>query len=328
MEIEKKLERATKAMRRGLLTEAERECASILREFPHDYRTLLLLGQILTRSGREPDALAAYDGAARASPGAAYPFTILATKRFRQAFGAPAPPRPTISRPGRRIQMRSLGSDGRFGNQILQYAFVRMYAQQYGLVAEFPDWIGRDIFDFDDPFPSEKLSVVTEKHADLFGSLRGQTGQVFADTDVRGYFCGNTGEWGARKSQFCALFTPGRKVENLLAQALDKIRERGTTIVAIHLRQTDYGYGRFWVAPSSWYLAWLRTIWPELDRPILYIASDLRHPTQSFRILLHVPPAHSALRFRVQISLSIITFYAMRTASQFPIVRFHSRLRC
>ena len=128
MEIEKKLERATKAMRRGLLTEAERECASILREFPHDYRTLLLLGQILTRSGREPDALAAYDGAARASPGAAYPFTILATKRFRQAFGAPAPPRPTISRPGRRIQMRSLGSDGRFGNQILQYAFVRMYA--------------------------------------------------------------------------------------------------------------------------------------------------------------------------------------------------------
>ncbi len=208
-------------------------------------------------------------------PGPNFRFTQLATERFRTAFGPAVPARPEIVEGGRRVQMLSLGQNGRFGNQLLQYAFVRLYAEQHGLVAEFPDWIGRDIFDFDDPFPSAKLPILNEKNADLFGSLQGRTGQVFADRDISGYFRGNTKEWGAWRSQFCKIFAPGHKVQGLLAQALDNLRSRGKTIVAIHLRRGDYGYGRFWVAPSGWYLAWLRTIWATLDRPVLYVASDL-----------------------------------------------------
>ena len=98
--------------------------------------------------------------------------------------------------------MLSLGQNGRFGNQLLQYAFVRFYAQQHDLIAEFPDWIGRDIFDFDDPFPSAKLPSLNEADADLFGSLQGRTGQVFAGRDINGYFADNTKEWGAGDLSF------------------------------------------------------------------------------------------------------------------------------
>ena len=41
--------------------------------------------------------------------------------------------------PRARILMTCLGSNGRFGNQLLQYAFVRLYAAEHNLVAELPE---------------------------------------------------------------------------------------------------------------------------------------------------------------------------------------------
>lgn len=52
------------------------------------------------------------------------------------------------------------------------------------------------------------------------------------------------------------------------------IASHGRTVVALHLRRTDFGYGRFWIAPSEWYKVWLKSIWRSLDRPVLYIATD------------------------------------------------------
>ncbi|HMI97739.1 MAG TPA: FkbM family methyltransferase [Micropepsaceae bacterium] len=178
--------------------------------------------------------------------------------------------------------MRFLGVNGRFGNQLLQYAFVRLYAMEHGLSAEFPDWIGRDLFDLDDPFPSVQLPCVDEKDVDLFGSLQKRNGQVFADKDINGYFCGNTTQWGPRAEEFRALFTPGRKVCGLLDRAIDRLRSAGKTIVAIHLRRGDFGYGRFWIAPPAWYMPWLRTIWPNLEKPVLYVASDTAEAASDF----------------------------------------------
>jgi len=278
MDVQKSLADAAEAMRHGSLTEAENECTLILAMFPRHYRALILLGEILNRAGREAEARSAYDCAEMSKPGATFRFTQLAVERFRTTFGPSVPARREIVQNRRRVQMRSLGQNGRFGNQLLQYAFVRLYAQQHDLAAEFPDWIGRDIFDFDDPFPSANLPSLNESDADLFGSLLGRIGRVFADRDIDGYFVGNTKGWGAWRSAFCTLYAPGRKVEGVLAQALHNLRSRGKTVVAIHLRRGDFGYGRYWVAPSGWYLAWLRTIWANLQRPVLYIASDLPGP--------------------------------------------------
>ena len=53
-----------------------------------------------------------------------------------------------------------------------------------------------------------------------------------------------------------------------------KLAAKGKTLVALHLRRGDFGHGPFWIAPESWYLDWLATLWPQLDQPVLYIASD------------------------------------------------------
>ena len=273
---------AEEAMRGGSLADAENQCISVLILFPRHFQALTLLGEILTRAGRAADAAAAYNCADMSKPGPTFRSNQLAMERFRNTFGPALPPRAQIAPSTGRVQMRSLGQNGRYGNQLLQYGFTRLYAQRHDLVAEFPDWLGRDIFDFDDVFPSTKYPTVNEADADLFGSLQGRTGPVFAGRDIEGYFCGDTKEWSAWRSQFCTLFAPGQKVGGLLGQALDNLRSRGKTVVAIHLRQGNYGFGRFWVAPTSWYLAWLRTIWPSLEQPILYIASDVEWSLEDF----------------------------------------------
>ena len=273
MNAEKLLASATEAMTAGSLDQAERDCRSILAIFPRHYRALILLGDILDRAGRTAEALIVRHHADLATPGYTHNFTARCTARFRTVFGPARPPMET-SQDKRRVQIRSLGQDGRFGNQLLQYAFVHLYANRHNLIAEFPDWIGRDIFDAADPFPSEKFPTVDESDVDLFGSLTGRTGCVFADRDVKGYFCNDTRDWASWKTEFRALFKPGQKVQEQLDRALNRLLSNGTTLLAIHLRRGDYGHGRFWIAPSSWYIAWLKSIWAGLDRPVVYIASD------------------------------------------------------
>jgi FkbM family methyltransferase len=322
MDVRKTLFDAAAAMRRGALTEAERECRSVLELFPGHFQALVLLGEVLTRAGRETEGFAAFDCAAAVDPGQSFLFTGLAIRRFRKAFGACIPARPQASLGVGRVQMRFLGINGRFGNQLLQYAFVRLYAMEHGLSAEFPDWIGRDIFDLDDPFPSAQLPRIDEKDIDLFGSLQRRTGQVFAGKDINGYFCGNTIQWGPRAEEFRALFVPGRKVRGLLDQAMDRLRGIGKTIVAVHLRRGDFGYGRFWVAPPAWYLAWLSKLWPSLDEPVLYLALEDRKYLSAFaefspwdarRIGVEIPGAdflidHHILRHADQVAISNSTF--------------------
>jgi len=322
MDSQATLAAAEEAMRRGSLTDAENQCKSVLEVFPRHYQALTLLGAILARAGRTKESTAAYNFADMSRPGPTFRSNQLTIERFRKAFGPAPPPRlETVPNTGR-VQMRSLGQNGRYGNQLLQYGFTRLYAQQHDLVAEFPDWIGRDIFDLDDAFPSAKFPTVNEADADLFGSLQGRTGQIFAERDIEGYFCGSTTDWSAWRSQFCALFEPGKKVKGMLGQALDNLQSRGKTIVAIHLRQGNYGFGRFWVAPNGWYLAWLRRIWPQLDRPILYIASDVEwsqadfadfSPLSAVRLGVDIPGAgflvdHHVLRHANHLAISNSSF--------------------
>ncbi|HSS12540.1 MAG TPA: hypothetical protein VLL04_01515 [Rhizomicrobium sp.] len=322
MDIQTNLAAAKEALRHGSLADAESQCKSILALFPRHHQALALLGEILRRAGRRTEATSAYNFADMAEPGPTFRSNQFAIERFRNSFGPAAPPRLETVPSACRVQMRSLGQNGRFGNQLLQYGFTRLYARRHDLVAEFPDWIGRDIFDFDDAFPSAKFPTVNEVDADLFGSLQGRTGQLFAERDIEGYFCGNTKEWSAWRDQFRLLFSPGRKVRGILDKALDDLHSRGETIVAIHLRQGNYGFGRFWVAPTGWYLAWLRRIWPDIERPVLYIASDVEwaqadfadfSPMSATRLGVDIPGAdflvdHHILRHANHLAISNSSF--------------------
>ncbi len=144
--------------------------------------------------------------------------------------------------------MSTLGANGRFGNQLLQYGFLRMYAAEHGLSVETPDWVGRDLFDFDDPLPQGPLPVVSERDADLPASLNREVPQVHANADLWGYCCYHTARLQRYRSFFRGLFRPGRRVARLASSALESLREREKNGRCPALRRGDFGHGRFWIA--------------------------------------------------------------------------------
>jgi hypothetical protein len=238
---------------------------------PNDFAAMLELGQLLLHTGKLEEALSLADRAAARNPGHGIPFSLQAMAALRQRFGPPPPPRP--AQPGPAISMRTLGANGRFGNQLLQYAFLKLYADQHNLVAQSYDWMGRDLFGFDDPFPGERFPSLDESKVDLFASLNGSA-PVHANHDLIGYFCRHTAQWQDRASAFRALFQPRPLVQDWLQPAMADLAARGRTLVGVHIRRGDFGSGPFWIAPTGWYLRWLETIWSGLDAPVLYIASD------------------------------------------------------
>lgn len=230
-------------------------------------------GDSLAKQGRVEEALTAYRQAGDLIPGHSAPFSRALCLELAQLLES-KPARPQVPPSSARVQMSSLGSNGRFGNQLLQYGFLRLYAARHGLSAETPDWFGRYVYGRDDPLIGSPLPVVNEDSVDLMAALRGELAAPPRNVDLRGYFCGNTRLWGPVAGEFRSLFLTVPAIAKRLDSALGHLRARGRTLVALHLRRGDFGYGRFWIAPASWYLRWLRGIWPQLESPVLYIASD------------------------------------------------------
>ncbi len=167
------------------------------------------------------------------------------------------------------ISMSQLGRYGRFGNQFFQYAFLKIYAMEHGCQLELPaDWIGRRLFDVDNPPVTHSLTPVTIK--DWIKEKQPNLVQF----DVLGYFQHPTGHYAPQKDYFRSLFRPRPKIETILRTRWDAITNRGKTVVGLHLRRGDFGYGIFWIAPSQWYLDWLEKIWKDYEDPVLLIISD------------------------------------------------------
>lgn len=246
-----------------------------LRLSPELYGGHAALAGALESLGRPDEALAAWERAIRCNPGFGEPFTRRAVTLLTHRWGPPPVPAPAGG-PGRRLASTVLGLNGRFGNQLLQYGALRLYAARHGLTLEVPPWLGRHLYDHDDPLPGPALPRVAEAEGEaaVTASLRGEPATVLADRDVSGYFCGDTTPLAPFKEEFRALFTPGRHLQPYADAVLGRLRDAGRTVVALHLRRGDFGWGRFWIAPASWYLRWLETVWPTLDRPILFIATD------------------------------------------------------
>lgn len=244
-----------------------------LRVHSNFFEATLNLAQLYDHFGRQAEAITAYERAIAINPGHAAPFTRRAILLFRSKFGPPLTPR-VVKESVPIISMNSIGTNGRFGNQLLQYAFLRIYAREHDLNVVTPDWIGRDLFDLDDPFPTQQLAHVDEEETDFFASLNRTQPIALANKDISGYFAGTTAKWSGRTAEFRSLFKPTKKIHQILDAALNEIRGAGRTLVAIHLRRGDFGAGKFWIAPTTWYAPWLETIWDQLESPILYIATD------------------------------------------------------
>ena len=61
------------------------------------------------------------------------------------------------------ISMSSLGDLGRFGNQLFQYAFLKICAKKSNARMECSPWIGQTLFGLEDAPISKRLPLAVEK---------------------------------------------------------------------------------------------------------------------------------------------------------------------
>ncbi len=172
------------------------------------------------------------------------------------------------------VAMSTLGANGRFGNQIFQYAFLRLYAQQHQLSYEVNPWVGQYLFGLDDPPLHQRYPMIFDPSHDESESLILHQAQKLQNVDLAGYFQYHTRYYRPYQSQFRSFFQPTATLKAALDTALESIRRRGKTLVGLHLRRGDFGQSYFFVSPTAWYLDWLTGFWQTLDHPVLYIASD------------------------------------------------------
>jgi FkbM family methyltransferase len=170
---------------------------------------------------------------------------------------------------------------GRLGNQIFLYGFLKIYAQEHNLRVETPAWIGQYLFGHSNPPISRSLPIVGEESQPykLSDSAILNAPEPLKNVDFHGYFQFHTQYHARHKEYFSSLFKPVAEVEAKMAEAMNRLRAKGKTIVGLHLRRGDYKSVHtvvpyLTVAPSGWYKEWLNGFWETLDEPVLFIASD------------------------------------------------------
>jgi hypothetical protein len=179
----------------------------------------------------------------------------------------------TASHPGV-VRMGTLGFNGRFANQLFQYAYLRKYAHREGLHAECLPWIGCSLFGHQNSFGENSLPVYRQDQGDVEEMIRFDPQQHLKNIELWGYFQ-DPQHWAENRNEFRDLFQPLPFLKKPLDEAIDRLRNQNKTLVAIHLRRGDFkGQDNFWPAPESWYLKWLDELWPTLVNPVLYVATD------------------------------------------------------
>jgi Glycosyl transferase family 11 len=172
------------------------------------------------------------------------------------------------------ITMSTLGSNGRFGNQIFQYAFLRICAKHHNSSIETPPWIGQYLFGHNDPPITDKLPLLREEEISQNSNLNLEQITRTRNSDLYGYFLYHTDFYRKHQEFFCSLFQPTSAIKLFLEAGLNQLKSGGNTIIGIHIRHGDFGTPPFFIAPTTWYRNYLNALWHTLKNPILFIASD------------------------------------------------------
>ncbi|GGF94751.1 alpha-1,2-fucosyltransferase [Paenibacillus abyssi] len=204
------------------------------------------------------------------------------------------------------ITMSALGTRGfgRFGNQVFQYGFLRIYASSFNLRVETPPWIGQYLFGHKDPPITHHFSVIKDSQIKKIKTktLLGSKKPPFVNVDLQGQFIMHTRSYAPYKKMFRSLFKPIPEIHAIVSKGMSELRKNGKTIIGIHVRRGDFlkykDHPRNYAVPTSWYIDWLNSIWPMLDSPVLFIASDdLENVLSDFKRFLPVTSADFIKQF-------------------------------
>ena len=171
-----------------------------------------------------------------------------------------------------RIGSTTLGTRGRFAHNALEYVMLRLYAERFGLVLETPDWVGGLYFDLDDPKPGGPLPPwLFARHA--LNDLVDGRGTPRIERDILSPLF--LFDYPARfRDRVQRWLTPRAEWLPKVEPAVTALREGGRTLVALHIRRGDFVQYGYPITRTDRYVEWLRDLWPTLERPVLYLASD------------------------------------------------------
>jgi glycosyltransferase involved in cell wall biosynthesis len=180
------------------------------------------------------------------------------------------------------ISMSVLVEGAGFANQLFRYACAKLYALRHGLTAAFPTWEGNQLFGMND-----KSCVGLSLPQVSFPGFADDDRQLWEkddppiNIDLVGYFQEIPECWRRHRPLLRRLFQlPPQYLHAIDAWRHDVTDGGRRTLVAIHVRRGDYRNLQlnnapwFRIVPEDWYLDWLRTIWPMLSQPILFVATD------------------------------------------------------
>jgi hypothetical protein len=179
------------------------------------------------------------------------------------------------------VTMTTLGSRGRFGNQLFQYAFLLMYSLYNAASLATPPWPGEACFDLverrlgDQAYAPLRFFEFDDDDLALWDLDRPPV-----NVDFHGYFQEIPAAWDRHRPLLRSLFTMRDAIRLPLQAAVDRLRRDGRTLVTIHIRRGDYmtydPVAKPWFrgVPLDWYRSLLAERWPQLEKPILHVATD------------------------------------------------------
>jgi hypothetical protein len=183
---------------------------------------------------------------------------------------------------GGHVTMSELTNAAGFANQLFRYAYVKLYALRHDLTPAFPEWEGTRLYGLED----ESSAHLTFRRLTFPGfmdhhRLMWDEHDPPIDIDLDGYFQEIPACWGRQRRLLRHLFQLAPEQQNSIdTWRHDATRGGQRTLVAIHVRRGTYRNLQllespwFRLVPERWYLAWLRSIWPTLHDPVLFVATD------------------------------------------------------
>ena len=177
------------------------------------------------------------------------------------------------------ISMTALGRTGRFGNQLFEYAFLRLYALRNGLTLKVPQWQGEELFGFSDNRSRE--GELCELAFDAFDNddlVLWEMDDPPRNVNFSGYFQEFPVSFKHHRTFLRRLFSlRDSKTREMMESARNRLRSQKRTLLAIHIRRGDYvnnGSPEFRTVPVTWYRDLLTTLLPQLDNPVVAVATD------------------------------------------------------
>ena len=175
--------------------------------------------------------------------------------------------------------MRTLGSNGRFANQVFQYLFLRICADQRGAGVQTPAWVGQRLFGISDPaIASGDGAVMREDQIADPGQFLNSDRWIGGSVDFVGWFQFHTRHYRPHREFIRRLLAMKADLRPTFAGIFGQLRKQGRPIVAVHLRRGDYGEAQFFRAPARWYAEWLGSAAAGLGNPIVYLCSETPAP--------------------------------------------------